>query len=259
MLLDKAFAETGTLPLTGVTAFALLGDGSILATTVAGTKRETHHVVGTAVKRTYLGEPGSLAPSEKADELWSYTARGATRSQLGSGKLLVPRKTYDLPEGATGAVTTLADGDLVVASQSALVRCDPAAMTSFTWSGTSRHLGRGPDADSVWASDGVRAVALVKLAGAAAKATVTHKLKDTETLIHLAGHGAYAAGVIAQGLGAGVTYALVVWTATGEAWRTSLGSDRASYFVAVDAKRVALVTRPAGALRSWAIASGKPL
>jgi hypothetical protein len=259
---DGKLAETSRLPLKNVSSATALVDGSLVVSTIENHKRKTHHVVNGAVVKIYdLGLIGALGPTEKATEVWSIDKRSANRDRFGADKqahLLMPVEYLDLPEGPMGAYAFQPDGSVVVATQMGLTRCTATAATSFEWDGTARHVVPGPDGTSVWVSEDVRAVDLVKLDGGKVVPVKRFALAADETVIHLAGTGKEVVAVVATGEGP-VTYALVAFTAAGKRWTTDLGAGRRVYQVAADDKRVVLRTEPDFELTQFDIATGKPL
>lgn len=254
ILRDAKLAETSRVG-TGVKSFAVLPRHGI-----AVRSGLTLQVLAGGTTTTYANALNDVVATDKSDEVWQVSATMATRSALvkdADAHRVRAKQANKLPDGARAIHATLADGNLAIASQDAILVASAAGLASFAASGVARHLGAGPAANTVWASDSARhGVTLWKLADGKATALATHALPASETVVHMAGAGAHAAAVVAHGQGPQVTYSLVAFTAKGEAWRAPLGSAAATYLVALDAKRVVVRAQQ---FRAFDVATGKPL
>ena len=261
---DTALAELSRLPLKQVTSFAILRDRSLAVVAEA----RLHHVIGNEVAASYGPSRAIVLPTESAVELWQLNARGVSRDRFGEGKaakLLMPTAVYSFPEGNLPGVASLADGSIAVSNQSAILHADAHSLKSYSWDGYSRHLAPGPEPRTLWASHGLDKVALVRLEGANVRTLAMHSLRPTETIVHMAGSGEHAAVVVASPTGDAtlVAFALVLFNARGEQWRSALAEKPRYFMVAMSATRVVLrfssvPPQPSYELRAWDLASGKP-
>lgn len=259
---DRSLAEVDRVPLTHVVAFAPLADHSLVVSTKDGKDPQTHHVVDGVVTTTYLGEVEPLVGSEMADQFYRIDGRHVYRDRFGvlkNGPILLPVENFDLPEGPQGSYARLTNGDLVVATQSALVRCTAKKATVYEWDGFSRHVGPGPDENTVWVSDTLGEIVLVKLSGAVATEKKRIALAKDETILHLTSSGDRVAAIVAVRTGSKLEWWVVAWTERGEQWRQKVGDKRAIYYVAMNAKQVVVRSEPNYELRGFDAATGKPL
>ncbi len=259
---DAALMEVSRLPLTDVTSFAVLRDRSlvVLVDPAAGPPR-VHQVVDGRSKASYESHGKLLAPTEKLDEIWIVDHRHVSREQFGTDKLagmLVPNLTHPIPLNMPPGFAALADGTIAVSSTTAILLADAVKLSSYAWTGGSRYLGPGPALRTLWSSENVDKIVLVKLEGTEAKVIARHALKPDEVILHLAGSGDHAAAVIARTGTAQSEFTLVVYTVKGEHWRAPLGGPRQIFYAALSASRVVVRSNPPYLLRAWDLATGKP-
>jgi hypothetical protein len=259
---DRKLAETGRILLRNVVAFAPLSDHSLVVSTKDGQDVQTHHVVDGVVAQSYLGNVEPMVASDVADQFYRIDGRHVWRDKFGvlkNGPILLPVENYDLPEGPQGAYTRLTNGDLVVVTQSALVRCTAKKATVYEWEGFSRHVGPGPDENTVWVTDSLGEIVLVKLSGTVAVEKKRIALAPDEAVLHLASAGDRVAAIVAVRTDGKLTWWVVAWTEKGELWRAKVGDKRAIFYVSMDAKQVVVRSQPAYDLFGFDAATGKPL